>query len=217
MIVSDVSTRVKRQFGDESGVQVTDADIIRWINDAQRDIAYTQEILESIATQVSVANQEKYTLPPDMINLRSVYYANAKLQVLSLQDYDNYVTSYTNPTGTVTQNAVLTGVPEVFYVWGTELSMYPIPSAAGVTIKLYFSKFPPDVVNQASTLSLPNKYDNRVVEYCLQQAYELDENFEASNLKGSQFANSLTQMGEDAQWTEHTAYPMIAVQPEDAW
>jgi len=111
MIVSDVSIRVKRQFGDQSGVQVEDADIIRWINDAQRDIAYTQEILESIATQSSVANQEKYTLPTDMINLRSVYYAGAKLQVLSLQDYDNYVTEYTNPTGTVTQNAILTGVP----------------------------------------------------------------------------------------------------------
>ena len=29
---TDVSSYVKRQFGDESGVQITDEDIVHWIN-----------------------------------------------------------------------------------------------------------------------------------------------------------------------------------------
>ena len=37
--VQDVLLSVKRQFGDESGVQVTDSDIVRWVDDAQREIS----------------------------------------------------------------------------------------------------------------------------------------------------------------------------------
>jgi hypothetical protein len=37
--VGQIYDYVKRAFGDESGVQLTNADIVRWINDAQNEIA----------------------------------------------------------------------------------------------------------------------------------------------------------------------------------
>lgn len=212
MNVSEVAIRVKRQFGDESSVQVTDEDIIRWINDAQNDIGQAQEILETTAISTSVANQETYPIPSDIINLRSVYYNGFKVRVVSLQEYDTYVSQWQEDP-----NNPQTGTPDIFYSWATEIRLFPVPESSGQQIKLYYSQFPPPVVNMGDALSIPIKYHNRVVEYCLQQAYELDENFEASTLKGSQLSSSLTQMAEDQSWTEHTHYPSISVMPEDAW
>lgn len=212
MNVQEVAIRVKRQFGDESGVQVTDQDIIRWVNDAQNDIGQAQEILETTATTASVANQGDYPIPADIINLRSVYYKGFKLNAVSLQDYDIYVNDWQGDP-----NNPSTGTPEIFYVWATEIRLFPVPAADGDEIKLYYSQFPPPVTTISDPLSIPVKYHNRIVEYCLQQAYELDENFEASSLKGQQLSSSLTQMAEDQSWTEHTHYPTVTVLPEDLW
>ena len=49
--IQDVANRVKRTFGDESGVQVTDDDIIRWVNDAQLEISrQNEDLLEAVGT-----------------------------------------------------------------------------------------------------------------------------------------------------------------------
>ena len=212
MIVSEVITRVKRQFGDESGVQITDQDVMRWINDAQNDIAQAQEINEASATGSSTYQQDTYPIPTDVINLRSVLYKGKKIKAVSMQEYDVYVNENQG-----SPNVPLYGTPDIFYVWAQEIRFYPIPEVSGEEIKLYYSQFPVEVITINDFLSLPIKYHNRIVEYCLQQAYELDENFDAAALKGGQMSASLSQMAEDSSWTEHSAYPMVTIMPEDAW
>lgn len=212
MNVQEVVTRVERQFGDESGVQITENDVMRWINDAQNDIAQAQEILEATATTVSVNGTDAYPLPADIINLRSVFYNGRKIDVVSMQDFDIYVNKLFDDPNTPTQ-----GIPDIFYVWGQELRLAPVPNEDGLEIKLYYSQFPTPVTAVGDDLTLPIKYHNRIVEYCLQQAYELDENVEMSMMKGQQMSSSLGQMAEDSSWTEHTHYPTIVVLPEDAW
>jgi hypothetical protein len=69
---TEIATYVKRQFGDESGVQVSDADIVRWINTAARDIFTQKEPLKSIKTAALVANQSQYTWPADILQVQSV-------------------------------------------------------------------------------------------------------------------------------------------------
>ena len=211
MIVSEVATRVKRQFGDESGVQVTDEDIMRWISDAQREIGQAQELIEATSTGSSTYQTETYDLPVDIINLRSVYFEGKQLRKLSMQEYDIWVREYLDGVA-----YPFYGTPEVFCVWANQLRMYPVPDASGREIIVYFTEFPTDVITVADQLSLPIKWHNRIVEYCLQQAYELDENFDAAMMKGGQMSQSLGQMAEDASWTEHTSYPMITIQPDDA-
>lgn len=55
MLVSEIATRVKRQFGDEAGAQIEDADILRWVNDAMIDIARTNNLLQISATTATTA------------------------------------------------------------------------------------------------------------------------------------------------------------------
>ena len=55
MLVSEIATRVKRQFGDESGSLIDDNDILRWCNDAQVDIIRkTAALTSSQTTAVTV-------------------------------------------------------------------------------------------------------------------------------------------------------------------
>lgn len=42
--VQDVLTEIKRTFGDEAGVQITDADIYRWIDRGQIELFSSLEV-----------------------------------------------------------------------------------------------------------------------------------------------------------------------------
>jgi hypothetical protein len=60
--VGNVQSQVKRVFGDESGVQLTNDDITRWINEAQVDIAKQNQILQTTATMAVTGGTATYSL-----------------------------------------------------------------------------------------------------------------------------------------------------------
>lgn len=128
MIVSDIVTRVQRQFGDEASVQVTSDDVIRWINDAQKEIAVQNDLMQATGTAASVIGTNAYNFPADMLSLNKLFYNNSKLRYLARGEYDSYV----NPQD---PNEVNTGDPLVYTRWGNQYTVYPRPSAVG-TFKL---------------------------------------------------------------------------------
>ena len=58
----DVAAAVKRTFGDESGVQLVDNDIVNWINQAQVHIASSTRVLKTKATTSLISGQNTYSL-----------------------------------------------------------------------------------------------------------------------------------------------------------
>lgn len=184
MIVSEIATRVKRQFGDEAGIQVTDSDIIRWINDAQREIASNNELLQTVATTSVVVGQKEYTLPPDILLLRSVHYQSRKLRPLTAREAEEYLS---------TGNA--DGHPTHFWTWAKKISLYPQPQVSDPDdLQIFYTRQPADVAADGDTPELPLEYHNRIVEYCLAQAYELDENWTAAQQKSQQFNLGVTDL-----------------------
>ncbi len=59
---TDVATDIKRIFGDEAGVQITDSDIIRWIDVGQLEILKNTQILKATSTSDLIAGQVVYSL-----------------------------------------------------------------------------------------------------------------------------------------------------------
>ena len=210
MNVAEIKTRVKRQFGDESAVQLTDADIVRWINDAQREIARTNdEVLETIATAGVTAGTLDYALPSDLLRLRSVRFGNRKIEGLSLQEANDKIVNVENPT------AYQQGVPQYFWVYAGRINLYPVPSATDIDdLKLYYTRLPADVAVDADVPELHLKYHLAIVQYVLQQAYEMDEDWAASGNKSSQFVDNLNSLKE-SDWQDRTTYPVIMIRPED--
>lgn len=210
--VQDVVTRVKRTFGDDAGVQISDDDIIRWINDAQLQIATTNEgLLETTVSADSISGQAQYGMPENFSVLRSLSYKGFRLKGMSFAEFNEYLDGFEDP------NTYGQGLPEVFMVWDNTLTLFPTPKT-GVTaaIKIYYIQQPDTVGTLADALTLPLNYHLSVVDYCLQQAYELDEDLEKSAYKKGQFDENVQKLNDQNKWTNQEYYPRITTLPEDA-
>lgn len=214
MNVTDVATRVRRTFGDDAGVQITDDDLIRWINDAQLQVTTDNEqLLETVATANIVNAQADYTMPTDIDTLRSLKYNNFRLRSLSFAEFDEYIDGF---KATVSQGGYGNGTPEVFMVFGGTVTLFPTPNqniTNGLTI--YYAKFPATVATLADSLGLPTRYHNSIVQYCLQQAYELDENPQMASFKAGQFSAQVQKLKNQEKDTTTEYYPTITTLPED--
>lgn len=215
MNVSDIMTRVKRQFGDEASTQITNEDIWRWITDGQREIATVNTgVLEKIATVDSVAGQNEYSLPADILRLRSVHYRDSttssylRITSRSLAEFNEYVDGWSGPL-------YGNGIPEIFHVFASKLMLFPTPVAAVTAgIKVYYTRQPTDVTSDLVPIDVPLTYHNRLVEYVLQQAFELDGDWNASANKAAQFTTGLGLLNARDQ-AEMEYYPTITVLPDD--
>lgn len=207
--VNDVLKAVKRQFGDEAAIQITDEDIIRWINAGQDEIFRRVEPIKGNAQTSTIAGQAEYDLPDGILRVQSIYVDGSLVEQKSSQDFDEYLLSRG-----VTAGSVL-GAPLMWASWAGKITFFPAPETAGTNnITLRYVATPTEAVNAGSALSVPDTYYNRLVEYVLQQAYELDENFTASDMKAAQFTSNLdASMNRDE--VKPNFYPTITVLEED--
>lgn len=218
MNLSDVKIRVKRQFGDESAVQVTDADITRWANDAQRYIVLNNEgLLESIATLDALNGVQSYTLPIDCLILKSVTYktpANGSyfhLVGYPLQQFDTYIDGWDG-------NSYGTADPNIYTVFSNQLRLFPIPNIdAPAGIKFFYSRSPVDLVNDVDNVDLPLVYHNAIVDFCLSRAYEMDEDWYSSSQKQGQVADVIHKARNRDGWGNQERYQTVTILPDDMW
>lgn len=211
MNVSDIKTRVKRQFGDESAVQITDADIYRWITDGQVEIVKQNEsLLQVVSTSSSVAAQPGYALPSDLMILKTILYDSNRLKGLSLQQFEEYIDGWQNT------NIYGVGTPVVYMVFASTITLFPTPDTSLTNgIKIYYCKKPLAVTADIDPISLPDTYHPAIVDYCLSQAYELDEDWAASGNKAQQLQQSINYLKDKEVQTEDIYYPTITLSVED--
>jgi hypothetical protein len=220
MNVSQIQQYVKRQFGDESGVQVTDEDITRWINSAMRQIVLQNEsLLEKTSTANSVALQQRYSLPVDLLNLKSIQYRDSTttsyyhLKGYSLPEFNQYIDGWDESSSNQTN-----ATPYCYTISESQIVVHPIPDV-GVTagFKIYYNRSPVEVSVAADTPELPVLYHESIVKYCLQQAYELDEDWDAVGAKQGELAKELDLLRGREDWKVQESYTTITVLPEDMW
>jgi len=88
----DVATRVKRQFGDPDGRQITNNDILLWINSAQQEIVSQNPILKETADTNVVSGQDLYTYPTQRVQyIESLHYNSVPLQYYSFEEAQEYI------------------------------------------------------------------------------------------------------------------------------
>lgn len=211
MDAQEIATRVKRAFGDEAGVQIDNEDIIRWINDGQKEIASANFLLETTATASTSVGVNEVSLPSDIQSLFSVWYNGVRLEGLSKREAEESILKVGDPTSQVT------GEPTQFWIWANKMYLYPVPNSDNGTLKLFYNRFPAEVTSITDPLELDSKYHKILVDYCLQQAYELDEDYQASQMKEAQVSSNLSAFLDDEKWTQKSTYPTITTLAEDAW
>lgn len=201
----DITTAVKRQFGDESGTQISATDILRWINQGQAEIVRRGEVNKSMASTLSVANQGQYTFVDNIYKILGVFYNNQPLFNVTFEQAQQ---SFLDNPDTIN----LTSTPTNWYEYDDSIYLYPIPTGTGDTIKLYAIKAPTPVTSNSDILTIPDTHYQALLQYVLQQAYELDDNFSSASVKSQQMVES---MGELMNVSTYATYPVITILPED--
>lgn len=209
--VQDIITRVQRTFGDEAGVQIKTSDLITWINDAQEAIVQENKtLMETSATANSVINQADYSLPTDLAVFRSLQYKGSRVKLMTFNEFNEYLDGYNSSTNTVGP-----GIPTVFMIYAGKMTVFPVPSEAiAGGFKIYYTRHPVQVSTTADTPELPVEYHQAIVDYCLQRAYELDEDSEKYAMKQASFKNRVDLLN-NRNTENNEYYPKITILPQD--
>lgn len=207
---------VRARLDEASAAFWTDEELLRWINEATRDIARRAEVLQTTATVTVVAGTNEYTLPTNVARIYRVNWipdGSSTEYPLEYQDFNSM-----DSAGWTWTNAQ--GYPAVFTLWGytpsLKIVLYPSPSAAG-EIKLWYYKYPTELATDGSALSslvdIPNGWNDIVVSYCEAMALRKDANprwEEARTL----YENDLAEMMDRSRrWTDQAG----AMQSNGAW
>lgn len=210
--VDDIVKGVQRQFGDEAEVQVKIADVIRWVNNGQRDIVINNpEINATKATAPFVAGQRSYPLLSDaafadLLTVRSIHYDGMRLRALTFQEAEDILATAENEIG---------GAPVAWYTYEGAINFYPTPdlSVPG-NFTIFFTKAPPRVTSRTDSLGIPDNYYNALEQFVLAQAFEMDENGQMAQMKVQQYEKSLG-IQKDRTVEQSNTFPRVRLDPGD--
>jgi len=227
--LSDIITRVQRAFGDMAQVQVTQADVIRWVNDACREVAMQHEnLLQATTTIASVAGQQSYDSPDDCLAVNSVFFrqsddTNASYYALRFVAQAQLNQEINGWQGGSNGGDYGTGIPQ-YFARGINASagsdptflIFPAPNASRAdAIKITYSRYPADVQELADVIDLPAYYMTYVNEYCMMKAYEMDEDWAAVDRKAAIVQSTLDFNNNREQWFGHETYPVVTTLAQD--
>lgn len=191
MLVSEIATRVKRQFGDESGSLIDDNDILRWCNDGQVDIVRKTAALISSQTTAVTVGTSNVTLPADFLSVKGVVLAN---NPLSLVSYEEGFVSYAS--------SAVDAQPGMCYVLGNKL-YFNSQQASGNLVITYIRR-PTVLTLVADTPEIPVQMHEDLVRFCLARAKELNEDLEGAAAAMSDY-NTRTMYGTSEMATPDAA------------
>lgn len=209
MLVSDIQTRVKQTVGDDSGVIITDADILRWINDAQFEVVRQTDCLTKIATG-SLDTTGVIALPADFYKTIRFVVKDVVLKAMSQQDIDRYGDQI-NQSGF--NHNFLAG-----YFFVRHGNLYFNPNGLnGENYRLEYVHTPATLTTANETPVVPLVYHVQLVEYCLGQAWaRLNEPNKAAN-SNTKFMGELLGLVTDNNWRHSDSYPVIRDAFGDGW
>jgi hypothetical protein len=205
----DVYNYVSRIFGDEAAVQVTSADVINWINMGQREIIVSNPVNKATATIDLLSAVNVYDPSSlDILQIQSIWVNGLPVEHKTFQEAEQYIVSQDSKNQA-------RGVPVLWYDWAGNIYVYPAPDnnyVAGLTV--FYLKNPAKITALTDTLTVPDQFFNRLCEYVMAQAYELDEDSQNSQFKLGQFQQGLDRQA-DEQEAQRSYYPTVTVLYED--
>lgn len=212
MNVQDIVTRVRRTFGDEAAVQVSDADVMRWINDGQIEIVkHNDNALQTTSLVSLVANQSTYALPADLLVLRSLRYKFADMLSFSNLRYKN-MQQFDETMDLWDGTHYSAGHPVYFTTYENNVVLFPTPNQASTNgLKILYNDTPTAVTGLSDALSLPLIYHNILVQYCMWQASLLDEDHEPGVMYQKNFRDEIDSIMSRETADPSATYPTITV------
>lgn len=201
----DVAQNIRRSFGDESGVQLEDGDIVRWINQGQYEIARQNKILKATGSTTTMPGQSNYelSLGKPVLQIESIRYGKTRLIPTEFTTVEANLEEYP-------ENAE--GDPRIWYRWGDEVVLWPSPKKAEY-LKVYFTAAPPQhaTMDVDRELDIPDTYFLPLVDFCMAKAHEMDDNPQSQEVSIKQYADRMTSMNDEERGGQSLTFQTITI------
>lgn len=210
-----VAEEVRAKFGDSSKVRLRDEMLLRWINMAAAEISRQNPWLESTASCNIVSGIGKYEFASHFPGLRV-----QRLDMALVNGVKAEIVPFAELQERIARPGAkdAAGTPVALAEYGGAFTLWPTPTESSVDgLVLYFIAYPPDVadLNVNTTLNVPDRFYNAVVDYVHQQALEYDDNFEAAEVKRGHFELGMQRELHRAADSPGDFYPTITDIDED--
>ncbi len=200
---AELRRAVTRSFGDEAGVQLESQDIIDFANQGQTEIVVENAILKTRSTASSVIGQSEYAFPDMAIaRVESITYGGRLLPNIPFQDAQAKLLE-------IDAEQVQEGTPVWWYSYGNSFWLWPRPTSSE-TIEVFHVAMPEKLTgSESQVLSVPDKWFNALVDYVVQRAFEMDNDWEAAGRKAEQFQAALRSQSEEESQSQWAAFPVV--------
>jgi hypothetical protein len=209
----DVADRIKVSFGDLSGSQITDVMIVRWINDGQQEIVNNNAILKDTKYANVVAGQADYSFPTDRVQyIEALYVDGRPVRNATPQEFREYI---------LKEDPNLIARADIPNLWQERagiITFYPTPQkdfTNGLKMEFVKQPLPVTAIGPSYFLTIPDRYLNELVNYVMAQALEMDENFNAAEVKRGQFREGLDRQYLRENTSQISKYPQVLADPDD--
>ena len=226
--VQSVIDRVQATLQDTTGVRwPVVGELVLWINDAQREIAYLKPDASAKNTTITLAEGTKQEIPSDGNRLlRAVRNMSAAsggtgaraVRLVQREVLDAQTPSWHDPT--VTGDAAHANIVK-HYIYDEQnpRNFYVYPGVSGDAYLEIIYSANPSTVAQGDNLDIPDIYANAVMNYVLYMAYMKDADYAGNQQRAAShfqiFTVSVTGKGQvDALTSPNVpgaAAPMRAV------
>lgn len=173
------------------GTRWLDPELLRWLNDAQREVVLLKPNAYSAVEDVVLASGSKQALPASGLLLLSIVRNTAGKAVRrvdrNIMDSENDSWHMDSATSDIEHYIFDEDSPETFWV-------YPPNDGAG-SVEIIYSKAPEDVSDLANSITLNDIYSNVILDYLLYRAYSKDTDYAGNQQRAGNhyqaFNNSL--------------------------
>lgn len=212
MKVEDVVKRVRSSAGDLTALQFDNSTLLDWINDGVRECVIENNLLQARARSRTSVGRDNYNLPDNIFKIHSVTVDGMKLEVLTLEQWEERNASESGQKG---------GNNEPFqcYIFAGVLTLWP-PPATEKELVINYTKMPPSIKYNESPegfvpcdLPIPEAFHNRIVTYCLAQVAFQDDDFVRYQSLMLEFTTGMRDL-KNIDQTEDL-YPFISVSSRD--
>ena len=192
---TNLLSRIRDILQDTTSVRWPEAEILRYINDAQREIVNYRPESSAKTDNVQLVAGTKQALPSDGLRLikvtrnmsaasgsatgkRAIRIVNVDILNTQEPDWNDPTVSGDAQHGTVVKHYIFDeDDPKNYYVY---------PGVAGnAFIEIVYSKVPTDLSSASSNLDIDDIYGNAVIDYVLFRAYQKDSEY-AGNAQRAQ-------------------------------
>jgi len=184
---ANLLSRVESILQDTANVRWTEAELLNYINDGQREIVNLKPDATALHANVQLVTGTKQAIPTDGLRLLSVVRnmsdasggatGGKAIRLVARDILDTQEPSWHDPT--VTGDATHGTTPKHFmFDENDPLNYYVYPGVAGnAYAEIIYSQRPTDLANTSATIAIPDNYSNALIDYCCFRAFMKDAEF----------------------------------------